>query len=212
MNRLAFLFHRTLRHEAALQALSISQRKLLDACEGQTIALVGNARSLAGTEFGADIDAASLIIRINRAPMPSVQSHGSRTDWLGLATSLPDDSPLRPSRYLWMSPKRKRLSYRIATSPGFYLHPLADIAALRQGVQAPPTTGLMLIALLAQSKARAIDLYGFDFFASLSLSGRRTAAQTPHDFPTEQAYVETLIARDARFTLHSPLSPSPTIG
>lgn len=212
MNRFAFLFHRTLRHEAALEALSISQRALLEACEDQTIALVGNARSLAGAEFGADIDAASLVIRINRAPMPSVQSHGIRTDWLGLATSLPSDTPLRPSRFLWMSPKRKRLDYRIATSPGFYLHPLADIVALRQRVHAPPTTGLMLIELLSRSKARKIHLYGFDFFASLSLSGRRTAAQTPHDFFTEQGFVETLIARDARFTLHSPLSPSPTIG
>lgn len=212
MNRLAFLFHRTLRHEAALEGLSISQSDLLEACDGQTIALVGNARSLAGTEYGAAIDAAALVIRINRAPMPSPLSHGRRTDWLGLATSLPGDTPLRPSRYLWMSPKRKRLSYRVAMSPGFYLHPLADIAALQQQVQAPPTTGLMLIALLAQSKARDIQLYGFDFFASLSLSGRRTAAQTPHDFSTEQGYVEALIARDGRFSLHSALSPSPTLG
>lgn len=212
MNRLNFILHRTLRHEPALASLSIPQHALLDACAGQTIALIGNARSLATRSFGSQIDTADLVIRINRAPMPSPQSHGTRTDWLALATSLPSNTALHPNRYLWMSPKRKRLSYAIATSPGFYLHPLSDIAALHHSLHAPPTTGLMLIDLLSRSKATAIHLYGFDFFASLSLSGRRTAAQTPHSFPTEQAFVESLIARDPRFTLHSPLSPSPTIG
>lgn len=212
MNRLRFLYHRTLRHEPPLAALSIPQQELLDACADQTIALVGNARSLATAAFGPQIDASDMIIRINRAPMPSPVSHGTRTDWLALATSLPSNTSLHPSRYLWMSPKRKRLSYKIATSPGFYLHPLTDFTSLRQTLRAPPTTGLMLIALLARSKAAAIHLYGFDFFASLSLSGRRTAAQTPHSFPTEQAFVEDLMVQDPRFILHSPLSPSPTLG
>ncbi|MGB8813469.1 MAG: glycosyltransferase family 29 protein [Paracoccaceae bacterium] len=204
MNRLTFLIHRTLRHEAPLAALSIPQQTLLDACANQTIALVGNARSLAQSSFGPQIDAADLIIRINRAPMPSPRSHGTRTDWLALATSLPADTPLHPSRYLWMSPKRKRLSHAIATSPGFYLHPLPDIAALHQTLHAPPTTGLMLIDLLRHSHAAAIQLYGFDFFATQSLSGRRTAAQTPHNFPTEQAFTQSLLARDPRFTLRQP--------
>ena len=38
---------------------------------------------------------------------------------------------LRPGRVLWMSPKRKRLTWDLASSPGFYLHPLQDIARLR---------------------------------------------------------------------------------
>jgi hypothetical protein len=58
--------------------------------------------------------------------------------------------------------------------------------------------------MLARSPATSVDLYGFDFFASMSLSGRRTAAQVPHDFAAERAFVEALMARDARFTLKSP--------
>ncbi len=100
-----------------------------------------------------------------------------------------------------MSHKRKRLSWRVATTPGFYLHPLTDWAALRDRLGAPPTTGLMMIDLLAASEAAAIRLYGFDFFASLSLTGSRRADQVPHDFGAERGFVEELIARDPRVTL-----------
>jgi Glycosyltransferase family 29 (sialyltransferase) len=171
---------------------------------GKRVALIGNARSLAAGQRGAEIDAADLVIRINRAPMPAARSHGTRTDWLALATSIPaaDVDRIGPRRLLWMSPKRKRLSWRVASSPGFYLHPLADIERLRDRLDAPPTTGLMMIDLLAASRLARLDLYGFDFFASLSLTGSRTAAQVPHDFDAERAFVERLAARDPRLRLN----------
>ena len=198
MNRLSFLWARSLRQEAPLARLSTP----LDFAGH--VALVGNARSL--TEAGARIDAAGTVVRINRAPMPSTKSHGTRTDMLALAVRLPagDLARLRPGRVLWMSPKRKRLTWELASSPGFYLHPQEDIARLRAALGAPPTTGLMMIDLLARSGAGRVDLWGFDFFASLSLSGRRTAAQVPHDFAAEKAFVQALITRDPRFVLHSP--------
>ncbi|WP_415182823.1 glycosyltransferase family 29 protein [Phaeovulum sp.] len=202
MSPLGFLLARTLRQEARLEALSVPQSALLGDLAGKRVALVGNARALGDARHGAQIDAADIVIRINRAPMPAATSHGTRTDWLALATSLPrtDYTRLRPSRVLWMSPKRKRLSHAIATSPGFYLHPLHDYTALRDQFDAPPTTGLMLIALLSRASLMGLTLYGFDFFASLSLSGRRTAAQVPHNFAAEAAFVAALMARDSRIT------------
>lgn len=198
-----FLIARMLCREKPLAGLSVDQSDLLGELRGKRVALVGNARSLADREGGAEIDAADLVIRVNRAPMPDVASHGTRTDWLALATSISagDLLRLRPSRLLWMSHKRKRLSWRVATSPGFYLHPLADWAALRDRLGAPPTTGLMMIDLLAASEAAAIRLHGFDFFASLSLTGSRRADQVPHDFSAERGFVEGLMARDPRVTL-----------
>jgi hypothetical protein len=176
----------------------------MGALQGKRVALVGNARALADGTWGAAIDAADLVIRINRAPMPSPLSHGARTDWLALATSIGagDLARVRPGRILWMSHKRKRLSWRTASSPGFYLHPVADFERLKQALGAPPTTGLMMIDLLAASGMTALDLYGFDFFASLSLTGSRAADQVPHDFPSERTFVERLIARDGRISLH----------
>ena len=201
MNHLHFLLARTCRDEAALQRLSVSEAEIMAQLAGKSVALIGNARSLAEGQRGAEIDAADLVIRINRAPMPSAASHGTRTDILALATSIPqaDLDRLHPSRILWMSHKRKRLPFAVAISPGFHLPTLNHFARLKAELGAPPTTGLMLIDLLSRSTARDVRLYGFDFFATLSLSGRRTAAQVPHDFAAERAFVQALLARDPRF-------------
>jgi hypothetical protein len=43
-----------------------------------------------------------------------------------------------------------------------------------------------------------LRLYGFDFFASLSLSGPRTKADVGHNFDGEAAFVADLSARDPR--------------
>ncbi len=198
-----FFAARLMRDEAALIRRSIVPETLLESLQGKSVALVGNARALTDKTDGASIDAADLVIRINRAPMPQARSHGSRTDWLALATAIPaaDLERIAPARILWMSHKRKRLPWRVAISPGFYLHPLSDHACLRDALKAPPTTGLMMIDLLAQSQLSRLDLYGFDFFASLSLTGSRTAGQVPHDFTAEKAFVEALTARDGRITL-----------
>lgn len=203
MTRAGFYLARMLRQEAPLAALSAGRDSLMAALEGRRVALVGNARALAGQAHGAEIDAADLVIRINRAPMPSAASHGTRTDWLALATGIggAELDRIRPGRILWMSHKRKRLPWRVATSPGFYLHPLAAFRRLKSTLGAPPTTGLMMIDLCAASGLAGLTLYGFDFFASLSLTGSRSAAQVPHDFAAERAFVEALMARDARISL-----------
>lgn len=200
MTRLGFYIARTLRREAPLATLSVLQAALLSELSGKRVALVGNARALSGTRHGEAIDAHDVVIRINRAPMPSAESHGCRTDWLALATSLPlaDRARIRAGRYLWMSHKRKRLDWNTATSAGFYLHPLADYEALRARLGAQPTTGVMLIDLLSRSELAGLTLYGFDFFASLSLSGSRSAEKVPHDFAAEARFVEALQNRDMR--------------
>lgn len=200
MNRLGFLAARTLRNEAALARLSVPQPELLDGLAGKRVALIGNARALAQSRHGAAIDAADLVIRINRAPMPGPESHGTRTDWLALAVRLgdADRSRIAPDRALWMSHKRKRLDWTTASSPGFYLHPLPDYQALKSRLGAQPTTGAMLIDLLARSKMAELQLFGFDFFASLSLSGKRSADKVPHDFVKEAEWVAELHKNDQR--------------
>lgn len=203
MTRLGFHIARLMRDEAALASLSVPQGNLLADLEGKSVALIGNARALADGDHGAAIDAADLVVRINRAPMPSATSHGTRTDWLALAVRLSDADRTRlsPARILWMSPKRKRLDWRSAKSPGFYLHPLPDYQALKDRLAAPPTTGAMLIELMLRSSLTGLTLYGFDFFASQSLSGRRTADQVPHDFGSEAAWAADLGRRDDRLRI-----------
>lgn len=203
MTKLGFLAARTLRLERPLRSLSVPKADLLAELRGRRVALVGNARSLVERDEGGEIDRADLVIRINRAPMPASRTHGTRTDWLALATSI---SPieldrLKQRRLLWMSHKRKRLAWRVAASPGFYLHDLVDWKRLHEALGAPPTTGLMMVELLAESELASLHLHGFDFFASLSLTGSRTAAKVPHDFATEARFVRALAARDPRVAL-----------
>jgi hypothetical protein len=200
VNRLSFLIARTLRQDAPMAALSVPRSDLMAELAGKRVALVGNARSLADGNEGAEIDAADLVIRINRAPMPASRTHGTRTDWLALATSIgsEDLDRIRPGRILWMSHKRKRLPWPVAASEGFYLHPRADWSDLRDRLGAPPTTGLMMIDLLAASGLASLRLHGFDFFASLSLTGSRRADQVPHDFAAEKAFVGRLMHEDDR--------------
>lgn len=202
-NALRFLIHRTLRMETALLRLSVDRAMLTAEVTHKTVALVGNARSLTDANHGHAIDAADLVIRINRAPMPSTRTHGTRTDWLALATSISDAdlARIRPRRILWMSPKRKRLPFAVASSRGFYLFPRSDVARLSAALGAPPTTGLMMIDMLAAMPVARLTLFGFDFFASQSLTGRRRADQVPHDFAAEKRWVEALISRDPRIVL-----------
>ena len=184
--------------------LSDTSDDLLAELRGKRVAIVGNARALADTDHGDAIDDSDLVIRINRAPRPTAHSHGARTDWLALATSLSrrQSREIGARRTLWMSPKRKRLPLWAMGSEGFYLHPLSEVDRLSTHLDAPPTTGLMMIDLVARSDAAKIDLYGFDFFSSLSLTGSRSAADVPHDFSAEAQFVQRLIKADSRITLH----------
>ncbi|MEM5469109.1 glycosyltransferase family 29 protein [Celeribacter marinus] len=204
MNRLKFYFARTLRSENPIARASVDQATLLDSLRGKTVAIVGNARDLARTGYGPEIEAHDVVIRINRAPMPAEISHGVKTDWLAMATrvSRRERARIGAKRLMWFSHKRKRLDWSVAISDGFYLHPRADYSRLEQALDRQPTTGAMLIDLIAKSPAAQIDLYGFDFFSSLSLSGRRTADDVPHDFDAEAQFVNGLCADDERITLH----------
>lgn len=203
MNRLGFLVARAMGQEDRLQGLSCPAAEVEAQLRGRSVALVGNARRPGPAGQGAMIEAADLVARLNRASMPSVESHGRRTDILALATGLSpaDLARIKPDRVLWMSHKRKRLPWAVAQSPGFHLPGLAAFHRLQTILGSPPSTGLLLINLLARSEAREISLYGFDFFASLSLSGSRKAAAVPHDFAAERRFVEDLMARDPRFHL-----------
>ncbi len=203
MNKISFYWSRIRKQEKRLLGLSTAQANLLETMRGKRIALVGNARSLSEKNYGAEIDAHDLIVRINRAPMPHRGSHGTRTDWLGVAVRMKAQDKVRfeNARKLWMSHKRKRLDYETAISDGFYLHPLDDFGRLKAILGAPPTTGIMLIDLLARSEAKEIDLYGFDFFGSKSLSGRREAKNVPHDFDAERQFVESFVDCDPRISL-----------
>jgi len=82
------------------------------------------------------------------------------------------------------------------------LFPRARYDNLKSRLKAQPTTGVLIIEWLTQQDLAGIHIFGFDFFASKSLSGSRSADQVPHDFPSEKEFVEALMKADPRITLH----------
>ncbi|PLS20055.1 glycosyltransferase family 29 protein [Neptunicoccus cionae] len=205
ISELAFASKRIFLGEAFLAQHSCKINILHENLAGKTVAIVGNARSLSDQSFGPDIDRCDLVIRMHAAPLPQAESHGTRTSWLALGMPVPQEiiDERKPDRLLWMAKKRKRLRARFANAKGFYLHPKTEWDRMADELKAPPTTGIMLIDLVARSEASEIHLFGFDFFTSLSLSGRRTAAQVPHDFTAEKHFVQKLVARDQRVVHHT---------
>lgn len=202
---IGFALRTRLRGEAYLAGFSDPASDVIADMAHKHVAIVGNARSLSDATYGAAIDSADIVIRMHKAPLIGPDSHGQKTDWLALGMPIPQDliATRNPSRLLWMAKKRKRLRPRLVAWPGFYLHPVSDWQRLVDALGAPPSTGAMIIDLAAQSQAAKIELYGFDFFASRSLSGSRTAAQVPHDFAAEREFVMALAKRDARVHLNS---------
>ena len=204
-SQLAFRLRKVLYGDRFLAKFSISEDDVFAALEGRSVAIVGNSRGLGKQALGSSIDANDIIIRLNDAPITSLSSHGSRTDWMAAAKKISEKTLLgrAPKLLLWMPTKRKRLNWRMATFPKFFLNRTDRNQQLRAKLGAPPSVGCMVIDLVQRSNADKISLYGFDFFASRSLSGHRTADQVPHDFDAERKMVEALLASDRRFHLNS---------
>ncbi|WP_412723494.1 glycosyltransferase family 29 protein [Alteromonas sp. D210916BOD_24] len=185
-------------------------RKLVDdfwsiasAVEGKHVALVGNARSLCSSTYGNSIDANDIVIRINRAPKYSTSSHGVKTDWLALATSIKESHyrGLSTKKLIWMSHKRKRIQQWMMNEP-FYLFPQTLYLEIKARLGAPPSTGIMMLYWLSNTSLASLNVYGFDFFKSLSLTGSRTEKQVPHDFAAEQEWFQELVGSRNNVFLH----------
>lgn len=203
LSRLIFKARKALYGDSYLLNHSINEADLLSALEGKSVAIVGNARSLEKQAYGEDIDANDIVIRLNNAPILSRKSHGRRTDWMAVAKHISKNTlqVRKPKVLLWMPIHRRRLDWRMVNFSQFYLNNPDHNRSLKKELGASSSVGCMVINLVQRSNAKKISLYGFDFFASLSLSGNRTEEQVPHDFAAEKKMVEEIIERDRRFSL-----------
>lgn len=181
----------------------VSRPEVIKLVRGKKIAVVGNARSLTGQAYGGLIDAADIVVRFNATPIVNTRSHGARTDWIATGVFITERlvRRRRASLILWMF-KPRRLPTWMYRFPAVFLYPAARMDALGELIGSRPTSGLMVIDMLANSECAAVDLFGFDFFDSLSTSGDRKKEQVPHDFAKEQHFVSELLNSDPRFTHH----------
>lgn len=182
---------------------SLTEDDIFARLEGKSVAVIGNARALLQTRQGAEIDAHDIVLRINEAPALGTPGGGSKLDWI--ATSMPTRHDNTPT-VLWIGRKVRKIPYSLMTSGRLFVYSRMRRDALSSDLSARASTGIMVVELLLRSPASSIELYGFDFYASRSLSGDHTIDTTPHAYDEERKWVMQRMAGDARLAVH-PMGP-----
>ena len=176
------------------------------AMEGKTVAIVGNAVSLAANTQGKLIDTCDIVIRLNRVPGAAPVSHGTRTTWLAVS-KLPSEDRLAqidPRLLIWMTPKKRWRSWllRLRGWKVFYYTDAAWQTLCERLGGARPSTGLMVIDFVTGIGGFSkLKVFGFDFFHSGSLAGRAAGAWVPHVYAKEKEYVEKLITSGTKIQI-----------
>ncbi len=176
----------------------LTEAEIFDRLQGKSVALIGNARALMQTRLGSDIDAHDIVIRINHAPGLGTDAAGHKLDWLATAE--------RPrikgiETVLWIGRKVRKIPYDLMTSGRLYVYGAAYRNGLSEGLGARASTGIMTVELLLRSPAASIALYGFDFYASQSLSGDHTIENTPHNYHAEKDWIAAKVAQEPRLKI-----------
>ena len=144
------------------------------------------------------------MIRINNAPGLGGDAAGHRLDWLAVAVQ-PRIAGYRI--VLWIGRKVRKIPFALMTSGNLFVYDAAYRNSLSEGLGARASTGIMTVELLLRSPARSITLYGFDFYASRSLSGDHTIDETPHNYHAEKDWITAKAATEPRLTI-VPMTPA----
>lgn len=171
-----------------------------------SVALVGNASSLQGKDYGPAIDSADCVIRINQGAFVSLNREhtGIKTD--AIFITLNGTAVEKAWMYakcrrvartvVGMSPKKRTflgvdLGRLIPVYPSHWHHELHDRLGAR------PSTGAMAVDLLSRTMEgpHSLHVYGFDFWGSpTTYTGIIQAA--PHDPVAEEQYVVATVGPD----------------
>ena len=160
---------------------------------GQTVAVVGNAKSLLEKDYGTAIEAHDVIIRLNKGFVTAPASQGIRTDMVGLTPELSEGETIerfQPNTYLMLIPKMRH--YRLfgtAAVRGTLFYKFRYWLADRNRIGRRPSSGFMAISWLVRlGSAQSITLYGFDFGATPTYYNP-VGYKTPHNYDREREIV-----------------------
>lgn len=179
---------------------SMTEIELFSRLDGKSVALVGNARALIETCQGSEIDAFDIVIRMNKAPGLGSAGSGSKIDWI--ATSGQTQHDVLPT-VLWVGRRVRKVPYDLLVSGRLFVYSSVRRGALSETLTARASTGVMTVELLLRSPARSVDLFGFDFYESRSLSGEQTLETAPHAYGEERKWIMARLVETTRLTLHS---------
>ena len=172
-----------------LKLTSRSNARMSAQLAGQSVAVVGNAKSLFAAELGAQIDRHDIIIRLNKGFVQVPAAQGTRTDMVGLTPELSEgevSAHFAPRHMLMLIPKMRH--YRIFSRENVQntlFYPFRWWLADRNLIGRRPSSGFMAISWLVRlGVAREIVLYGFDFGQTPTYYNP-VGYKTPHNFARE---------------------------
>ena len=172
-----------------LKLTSRSNARMSAQLAGQSVAVVGNAKSLFAAELGAQIDRHDIIIRLNKGFVQAPAAQGTRTDMVGLTPELSEgevSARFAPRHMLMLIPKMRH--YRIfgrENVQNTLFYPFRWWLADRNLIGRRPSSGFMAISWLVRlGVAREIVLYGFDFGQTPTYYNP-VGYKTPHNFARE---------------------------
>tara|TARA_Y100000815_G_scaffold273193_1_gene303831 strand:- start:37 stop:687 length:651 start_codon:yes stop_codon:yes gene_type:complete len=185
---------------------------LNDLVEGKAVAIVGNASSICASTYGAEIDAHDVVIRLNRGPIISPETSGTRTTVLASSiwVSRGNFRQKKSRLLLWLTPKRREFPLWLLKARHMgtvFPKPLYEDLSQRLGSR--PSSGMMVTAATLLCNPSSVSLFGFDGFQSDSLSGIGQRHVGPHDYPAEQAYLSEL-AQQAPLEIRCQGTPAPS--
>ena len=171
--------------------------------EGKTVALVGNAMSLFDREYGEEIDAHDVVVRLNKAAMlyermDAEKSHGRRTDvWFFWNTSeYKEKFASHPTVKKVHAGHQARFSVNTKLADFVYpMSPNYEVLKTKAGKHNNPTTGLIAIDWIVSCEPKTLDIYGFDWKETPTFTDPKRVRDKacPHDYPTEKNYIFTEI-------------------
>ena len=170
-----------------------SDQEIAGLISGQSVAVVGNAKSLLATTYGSAIDTHDIIIRLNKGYVTEPTAQGTRTDMVGLTPEFSEAetmSHFEPRYFLMLIPKMRhyKLFSRDAVRRTLFYnfrHWIAD----RNLIGRRPSSGFMAISWMVRlGLAQSITLYGFDFGATPTYYNPE-GYKTPHDYDREREIV-----------------------
>jgi hypothetical protein len=176
----------------------------------RSIAIVGNARSLAERSLGEEIDSCDVVIRMNAAPGHAPSSHGRKTSWLAISITVATERirDIAPEMVFHMTPKKRwrSIPHMMSGLPVAFYEKQEWLQLSKKLGGLRPSTGMMCIDLVTRHAVSADDIriYGFDFGKSGSLSDAIPKQHVPHDFVRENAYIRSLLEQHSNLKYISP--------
>lgn len=176
--------------------------------DGKSVALVGNAQALLSAGAGAAIDGHEFIMRFNAGYVSRPQHQGSRTDLVGVSSSMRPEHVAEghhgaPVFFLSVNRDRMRSGY-LRSIEALTIMPIGRFRALKDALGAKPSSGILALSVMRGFAPRSITLFGFDWKKTPTFYNTRIGV---HDWAAEAALIQRWQAEDARLTIVDPAVP-----